>query len=554
MTGVFRGCYGASVRRALRPRQLLSPPPLAAAFVIAVPLWLVGCDGCRRPAAPNNSAARYVSSANDLVLVGDVDLGPQIFASWQRLIQVLSTDAQREQARRELALSLGFDPLDLGALLSAGLDPDGQWAAGWSAEREQWVVALPASDVAKLQDTLVDLGRRRFGAEARVEGGATKLVTSFGPEDVERAAIRTQDRVVLWVSGSEAGQTLAALQPLEPAASAASLAASDAQLAGRANIDGPALIAAARDARIRDGERIAGLIETWTRRFEFSANFSEAGLGLKGRLALTDAGRELLTKARPPSFAASSAVRAAAVPDAILVAAGALEPEVVFDTLIPPGSETRKGIEEAREQGRLLIDIEKEIIPALSGALAASVGAGDLSALTFRELVGAPQKVLWSAFAVGRRPEAESSPYEALLEAAGSAQGVDVETRPVDDVEVTSFRTADTLVTEVAELEQAWFAANEPAVMNRVIARRDQSDAAALPLLEVEARFGELHRILQTFRAGSLPLFVRATWAQILDAIELLGTAHLKAEARDDALGVQVDLRLRPPADSTKAP
>ena len=128
-----------------------------------------------------------------------------------------------------------------------------------------------------------------------------------------------------------------------------------------------------------------------------------------------------------------------------------------------------------------------------------------------------------------------------------------VESRTLGDVEITGIRTAGTLLTEAAEIDHAWVAANEPAVMNRVLGA-SPADTSPLPLLRVEARFSELHRVLKTFRAGSLPLFVRATWAQILDAVDLLGTASVEANPEDGALGVDFDLRLRPPEAPAASP
>lgn len=529
-------------------RRVFALPHLALAASLAAAL--VACDGCReRTRSPG--AARFVSSDDDVVLMGDVAAGAHAMTAWQRVFETILTEAQRAQAKQELALTLGFDPLDVEALKTAGFDTGAQWAAGWSATRDHWVVALPASDAKKLQDTVVEFGRRRFGAEAREASGVTRLVTAFGTEEVERAAVATRDDVVLWVVGRDAARVLTSIAPkAEPEIAACS---AEEDVCGRVKVDGPTLATWARRARVRDGERLANELASRSTRIDFGLAFSERGLDLDGELQLNQAGREALEQARPDGSKNLGAVRAVAVPDAIVVALGAVDPELIFETVVPEGSETRKAIDDARAQGRLAFDVEKQLVPALSGAFGLAAGAGDLSELSFRELVGAPQKALWTAFALGRRPGVEASPYDQILASARETPAIEVDRRTLDEVEITAFRTAGTLLTELAEADDAWFAANEPAVMNRILGSTS-ADAAAPPLLRVEARFTELHRVLKTFRAGSLPLFVRATWAQILDAVKLLDTASVEAKALDGALGAEFELRLRPLEASAPSP
>jgi hypothetical protein len=533
-------------------RRVLPPSHIALAAGLA--FGLAACDGCRERPAESN-AARFISADDDVVLIGDVSAGAHVIAVWQRVFETLLTDSQRQQAEQELALFLGFDPLDRESLKAAGFEPEAQWAAGWSAERDHWIVALPASDAKTLAATAIDLARRRFGAEARTDNGVTRLVTAFGTEEVERAAVAIREGVVLWVVGHDAAGVLATVKPMEAEASAAPAIATSpgAQVRGRVNVDGPALAAWARRARIRDGERIATQIASWAERLDISLAFSKAGLDLDGRFALTEAGRTALDDARPEASKSLGAVRAVAVPDAILVALGAVDPNLLFETVLPENSEARKALDRARAQDELAFDVERQLVPALSGAFGVSVGAGDLSELTFRELVGAPQKTLWTSFAIGRRADADASPYEQILESARETPSMTVENRALGDVQITAFRTAGTLLTEVAEIEHAWVASNEPAVMNRVLGN-EPADAPPPPLLRIELRFSELHRVLKTFRAGSLPLFVRATWAQILDAVDLLGTASVEADPEGGALGVDFDLRLRPPEAPAASP
>lgn len=509
------------------------------------------CDGCG-PKPSAGPAGRFISGADDVVVTGQVALVARAQSDWSEIFSVVFTDSQRQQARQELALALGFDPTDEAAIRKAGLDPAGRWAAGWSAERDHWVIAVPALDADRVVDAVVDFSRRRFGAEPRTSGGVTRLVSTFGPEEVERAAVAARDDAVLWVLGQDAARVLGAVRAHDLPDSAAALDDRPSSLAMRVDIDGPALSAWLRRARVRDADRLGALAAAWASRFDLFASVSEDGLDLDGAFALTADGEQALIDARPAPGAGLAAVRAVAVPDAILAVAGAIDPEMLFETLLPPESEARVALDEARSEGRLLVDPEREVLPALSGAFAASAGAGDLSGLEFRELVGAPQQALWTAIAVGRRAESGADPYSTLLEAAQASEEVEVESRRLADTTIHAFRGRGTLLTEAAQLADAWILSNEPAVMNRILSSTP-SDARPPPLLEIEARFPELARVLKTFRAASLPLFVRATWAQILDAVGLLGDATFRASADGDRLSTRLTLRLQSPEKAETA-
>lgn len=512
------------------------------------------CDGCRsQPSAAG--APSYISLQDDVVVVGDVSWAADGYQAWKRVWDTILTEAQLAQAEQELGLVLGFNPVDLDAVGDAGLRPSGQWAAGWAAERDHWVIALPASDPAKLKDTVIDYARRRLGTEPREAEGVTSLISTFGPEEVERGAVSVRGDVVLWVLGRDATRVSSSVALLSQEASAASLGgAADEKvgLRGRVDVDGPALAAWARRSRVRDGERIAGVIAAWATRFDFALSLTPEGLDLDGRLALTEDGRGALKQATPEGGASLAAVRSVAVPDAIVSVVGALNPQFLFETLLPADSEARRAIDEARARGQLVIDLEKEVVPALSGSFALALGAGDLSELSFRELVGAPERNLWSAFAIGRAPDVEASPYDFLMKSAEETEAIQLDRRNVADVEIIALRTSGTLATELAQTPKAWFGTNEPAIMNRILAQ-EASESTAPSLLEADVRFAELARALKSFRAASLPLFVRATWAQILDAVDLLGAAEL--EISEDEGGLQVDfgLRLREPAESEPA-
>jgi len=514
---------------------------------------LPACDGCR-PNAGGEGPARFIPAEDDILLTGSARVGVDLFSDWRSLWDTILSDAQLVQARAELERAFGFDPTDAEALEQAGFDPQGRWAAGFSAERDHWIVALPASNVSALIATVTEYGQKRFGAEPRTEDGVTRLVASFGPESVERAAILSRGNVVLVVVGARAAEVAATLKPLSASESAAALDDEGRATAvrGRFDIDGPALAAFARRSGLRDAERLAGVAGAWATRMDFSARFSPDGLELDNELILTDEGRAALGRATLEPAPHLAAVRAVAVPDAIIDIVGGIDPNFVFETLLPEGSEGRKAIDEARASGQLAIDLEREVVPALSGTFSASMGAGDLSDFEFRELVGATQKALWTSFAVGRNPGVEASPFQLLLESARKANVLSIETRTLSDAEIVRFRAAGTLISEAVETEHAWFGSNEPVVMNQILTRGPPDDAAP-SLLEVEVRFPELHRALSTFQAGSLPLFVRATWAQILDAIDRLGALELEVHAEGQRLELDLGLGLEPPSAASEA-
>jgi len=226
---------------------------------LSLTLQILACDGCGpRPGA--GSAPRFISSDDEVVLVGRTSVVADVYDRWEAVWATVFTPSQREQARRELALTVGVDPLDVDALRETGLDPKQPWAAGWAAERDHWIVALPALDERKLHDAIVDWSRRRYGAEARVAGDVTRLVAAFGPEEVERAAVGRRDGVVLWVIGRDAARVLGGLRSHPAPESASSLWDDTADLRGRIDIDGPTLSKWARRGGFRDAERLARLL------------------------------------------------------------------------------------------------------------------------------------------------------------------------------------------------------------------------------------------------------------------------------------------------------
>ncbi len=517
--------------------MLQSLPPVA---LVSLALLTVSCDGCRPPPASGGTLT-YIDGRDDVVVTGQVEVLAEVLKRWNTVLSSVITEPQMKQLRLDLALVFGFDPLDADKLRGAGFRVPGRWAAGFSAERGTAVVALPASDPERLAQTVVDHVVARTGAEVTDLAEGRSLFTTFGPDRVEQGAVLVRGSTVLWVIGPGAAKQIGALVP--QAVSAVALDEGRGESLVRARIRPQALdVLVGRRLSPADAKLVRETLES----VDVELDIDPRGLDVHSEAALTPAG---LAKAkRLKADGTDASVRSVEVPDAIVIAHGQVDPRGAFDLLAPPGGPIRRELEAARSQGRLLFDLEASIVPALSGAFSLVVGAGDLSQLSFGALVGNPQGSLWSAMGLGRK-SVELDPFEEVLQQAQGADSATVESRLVKGLTVRSVRSGGVLVAEAVTTDRAWFVSNEPAVMNRVLARLDAT-AEPLPPLGIEVDFVELRRVLGTFRAASLPLFVRAIWAQGLDALGLLEFARAEAEWSDRGLRGSGRLQFRDVAET----
>lgn len=532
----------------------------------------VGCGGCSEKPG-SGSPLQFIPADADAVLeIRDIGLMIRAREGVSTHFGVLVPPAQIESLQKEFQLGLGFDPSTAEGLAKAGLPAKGAIAAQILSSGQGAVWVVPVADAAKLTPLVDKVIKSRVSVDAtRAEklGAAEVTVyeTQFGADKVTVAAHLFTRGFLLVGLGRDAVALLKGALAVTPDSSVAKSAEYAALLTS---------LDAKWDVRMtspKGGETLTGALRTAARTVPeakalirdelkvvksvgWSATFNAVGLSVQGVLRLNEDGLALSKKLFAPGGSPEVGVKAVGVPQSVVFAQVGLHPATVMELLAPAGSSARANLDRAsgRAQQDLNLDLEKELVPLLTGHGALALGLGGLDKMSFKELMGNPRGALWTAFSLGVKEPAAAVALEKRLDPGLKARNLEIVTREVNGKTIRSMLPPKDPITgaqaplvETSGFNGAWVFANEPALMDQVIKNETAANALGGPSgLYVEVNFRELNTQLSAFRYGDLPVLYRSLLAKIMDGLKLLDTANLRVQPSAEGLKMSAQLNITP--------
>lgn len=535
---------------------------------------LAGCDGCSKREPEAGSPLRFVPADADAVLeIRDIGLLIQAREGVAKHFSSFVPPAQLEGLQKELTRAYGFDPSTAAGLKGAGLPTKGRIVANIEADGKGAVWILPVEDQKKLEPNLLRLVKSRISVDetkTKKVGANTLTIyeTQFGAEKIIVAAHVFEGAHVLIAAGRKSVELLETALALKPEACVDKSKEYQALVADlpknwdlrmTSATGGEALQGALRTAAraVPEARALSGAKLDTISSVGWSANVSATGVDVKAKVRLTEAGRAQVDKVFATAAKPSPGVRSVAIPEAIVHAQVAMDVQGLIDLLAPVGSPARGRIDRAKEQAKAdsNIDFEKEILPLLTGHVALSMGVGGLDKVSFQELVGNPQAVLWTAAAVGVKEVPAAIALEKRMDDGLKEMKIDIVERDVDGKTIRSLvpptppnvEAKPAPLVETTGFEGAWVFANEPALMDRIA--KNEAGASALGGkggLYLELNLIELNKQLSAFRYGNLPVIYRSLLAKVMDAVKLLASAKLRVQPDEDGVRLSAELALVP--------
>lgn len=572
-----------SVKRSTDPAMSrLMPTTLAlvaAASVVLVP----ACRGCRSgPAAP---PTRFIArDAAGVVEIRDLGVLARERAHLPALLAGLATPEQLDAAEQELTATLGFDPATGEGLESAGLPREGAVAIelGGSGDGALWVV--PVRDQERFGKTVERIARARAsvdGVEKATIAGkdAVVLAGTFGPDKVTVAAYAFDQGYGLVGVGPKARAMLErglAVKAGEDVTANAEYAALVRDLgtswqlrliAPRAGGDLGAALARLGAPQV-DGAIPAALASGvqgitgagWT------IDLEARKLTLRGRIHLDEATRGRLKAIFGNGSPPPVGVRAIDREDAVLSVYVSADAAGALATLAPHGSELRSRLDAAfgRARSEIDIDVEKDIVPLLTGHGAAAIGLASLAGAELRAILTAPSSYLWTVAGLGATDPKKLADVVAKLDSTLAAQGLEAVSREVEGntVRVVRVQTheGDTarprVLGESAPAGGAVVFGNEPSQMDRTLSAVKTPGPVLLagrPGIHIELRFVALAKRLDELNTSALPVLYRPIAGKVLQLLHALD--RLTIESQPDAAGLAIETRLLlAPEPASKGP
>lgn len=543
---------------------------LVATIGLLSALW-VGCDGCDKK-GPISAPTRYIPADAEVVLeVADVGVGLKAREAVLARYGALVSKEQVAGIQKELTLTLGFDPTTAEGLAQAGLPTHGRAAAQLTRDARGALWVVPVGDPAKLAASLDKAIKGRVTVDGTREekiGGAdvTVFETQFGEQKVVVAARTFTGGYALVGLGRDAVELVKKALAL-PTEQSVETHAEYQALAKQLGNDW-----ALRMISPTGGETLRGALKAASRaipearllvRDELSAVRSVGWvleLGLDGAVAraqarLTPEGQALSQKIFAVDPDPGEGVKAVMLPQAVVSVQAALHPAAILDVLAPADTPSRAQFDQvsAKVKADLGADLEEEVLPLLTGHAAVAMGLGDLTGISFQQLVGNPRAVMWTSAAVGVKDPAAAVDLEERLDEGLKVRGLSIVSRDVAGKAVRSVMPpaqgdkAPAPLAETMAFGKAWMFANEPALTDQILKNTAAPSAlGGRPGVAVEVNFLQLAKQAESFRFGDLPIIYRSVLARILDVVRLLNTARVRIHPNADGIELKAELTMMP--------
>lgn len=538
------------------------PLRLASIFAFAA---LSSCGGCQKG---GGEARRWVGKDAEAILeVRDLSL---LVRTRQKLLANFGsvvTSQQVEGLQQEVTLRLGFDPSTPDGLAAAGLPPSGSVAVELKDGGSSALWVVPVADGKKFAATLDKVVRARATVDEvtqeKVEGQElTAFVSAFGAEKVAIATYTLHQGFGLVGVGSQGKAMVLAAVTRKPEAAIEAHPEYQAQVqalgsswearlispSGALALQG-ALRTASRALPLRGLDQHPDLARLssagWA--LDFSGNTAK----VQGRLRLDAEGLQKSKALFASRGAPAAGVLAVDLPRAALFLQVAGSVPGLLEAIAPAGSPPRAKLEAlyAKLKSDLSTDVEKEVLPILSGHAAIALGLGDLSGRGFEVLMQNPLGLLWSAAAIGVDDPSALLAVERRLDPGLTAQGLQIGSRDVGAVKIRSVTqsiggTPATLVESFGR-EKAMILANEPVIADQLATSVGKDRLGGQPGLALELRFTEVSRALAAVDLGSAPLLFRSMIAKGMETLASLDVLTVKVRPTEDGIGMEATLQAR---------
>lgn len=538
---------------------------LSSLTLLVVLGLLPGCSGCDKG---GGDPRRYVRQDAEAILeVKDLGIFTRAREKLLTSFGAVVSPQQVEGLQHELSLRLGFDPSTPEGLEAAGLPKVGavvvQLADGGSSAL--WVV--PVADPGKFATTLDKVVRSRASIDEvtkeTVEGQElTIFASAFGAEKVAVATYTHHRGFGLIGVGSKgkalvsAALTLKAEDTIErhPEYQAQVQALGQAwevrliSPSGALALQG-ALRTASRALPLRGLDQHPALAHLKSAGWALELGGNQAKV--QGRLRLDAEGLAQSKALFAPKGAPNPGVLAVDLPRAVVFLQVAGSVTGLLDALAPAGTPPRARLDAlyAKVKTDLSTDVEKEVLPILTGHVALALGLGDLTGRGVDSLMQNPLALLWTAAGLGVDDPNALLAVERRLDPGLSAQGFQIGGREVGGVKIRSVTQATaagpaTLVESFGR-DKGMVLANEPAIADQLATHQGTDRLGGQPGLALEVHFSELSRALAAVDLGTAPLLFRSMIAKGLEALASLDNLQAKVRPTEDGVGLEATLSFR---------
>jgi hypothetical protein len=548
-------------------------PYLAA--VVGLLGLMVGCRGCEK--GPGASPTRFIQkNAEAVIEVKDLGALAKSKAKLTAALSRVMTAQQLDAIEKEAALVLGFDPATEKGLEEAGLPKSGGIAGETTAGGQGALWVVPFENQAKLEKVIDHIARARMNVEAveKVKLGdkdATVLTTTFGPEKISVAAYAFDKGFAIIGAGPKAKELVAhaltvASDPEGDVTHDPEWIALDRALGRDADARMFVLrVNQAAAAAVPQIERMLG------RRFEeaepviektktaksvgVGIRFHDRGATVSGRARFDATGLQKLAALLVPGRPAPSAIQAVDLDDAFLFGFAWVNPEALIAEAAPAGSALRKELDRAFESSKaaLGIDVEKEIVPNLTGQGAFAMGIESLANADLRMLLQSPGRYLWSALVVGTPHPDRLAAIEKRAEPKFGEEGLALSSGKLEDRDVLTLKPkgSDTVFLESTAGLGAFLMTTDAKVMERLV-RIEKADKPGKGPLDgkpgafFELRFFALAKALDQLDLTALPVLYRAIAGKGIEVMHALDRGSLAVTPAEDGLAFEGRLQLAP--------
>lgn len=540
------------------------------AVAVSTVVALASCKSCEstRP----DPRALLSSKPEAVIEVADVGVLIKKRDALEKLLLTVVTGPQLRSLQDRMERQLGFDPTTKEGLAQSGLQTTGAVAVEVTDAGRGALWVLPVADAAKFTKLVEQLASARANIDDKRK---TKLAgrdgvvmsTSWGEEKVPVATVvvdrglgviglgrRSEALVTAALKRSEATSVLAnteyqaidkalgngaAVRFIVPTATAAA-----SRLAGRDDLGKGALSDAARS-----------LTSTgWT------LDFDGGKIVVNGRIRADENGRARIRRILKPKKAMPPAVGAAAAADALVVLNASGDPLELLAEVAPAGSAARAELDRsfARFNTETGLDVEKAVVPHLTGHAAVVARVRDLSGVTnLRAVMANPAALLGLTAVVGT----DSSSFEPALatfmskvDEALSRNKLTRNTRKVGAIEISTIMVGDQMLVETAAGNNVWVLSNDDKQAERISASAAGADPLAgqgglrlevrLPPLVAALRAVDISRLAGE---GASAIVVRSMIAKALDTLGHFDRAEVSIAGASDGLAIHTQIDLAQP-------
>lgn len=556
-----------------------------AAVLSALPALLGwGCRGCAGGSSAGRPTQFIQKDAEAVIEIRDLGALAKSKASLTKSLSGLMTVEQIEELEREATIILGFDPASDKGLEEAGLPKEGSIAGEIAAEGRGALWVVPVRDAAKFEKVIDRLARTRATVEttekAKVDGQEiTLLQASFGPEKIAVAAYTFIRGFALIGAGPDSMALITRALALDPKGAPdilqnAEYAALDRALgtSGDVRLIIPAVAQTAKSALqalsqagIPEIDRVLAAAPDWkgAKGGALQLSFGGRGVQLDGRVRLDESAIAKAKLALGQSAEAPKVVRALDFDDAVLFGWFSGNPQALITELAPPGSPLRAELDRALARGKqeLDTDIEKEVLPLVSGHGAFAMGVGNLAGADLAAILESPARYLWTLVAIGSSDPQKLAELAKRIDRTLEPRGFAISERKSGGAGVHVVGRAaaagapQEVLIESAALDRAVLLSNDAAATDRALAATADSKAKPIPLegkagMLFELRLASLTQKLETLNLYQLPILYRTIVAKGLQMLHALERFSIALRPADDGVALQVRLQLSPPEGS----